>query len=70
VPRSGARASPCLPQQLPTANSADSAACENFLYGFKAAPAGPLAPPTRRTASAPLRFPLRRRKRRSGWRDM
>jgi hypothetical protein len=37
---------------------------------IKAAPPGPLAPPTRRTASAPLRFPLRRRKRRSSWRDM
>jgi hypothetical protein len=26
--------------------------CDKFLYVFKAAPPGPLAPPTRRTASA------------------
>jgi hypothetical protein len=45
------------------------AARENFLYGFKAAPPGPLAPPTRRTAVAWLRSPLRRRQRRSGWRE-
>jgi hypothetical protein len=41
-----------------------------FSSCFKAAPPGPLAPPTRRTASTHARLPFRRRTRRSGWRDM
>jgi hypothetical protein len=44
--------------------------CADLLYGFKAAPAGPLAPPTRR---ARLRSRWRSRcggdERRSGWRE-
>lgn len=52
-----------------TADTADGLR-ESFLYIFKAPPPGPLAQPTRRTASAPLRLPLRRRNARSGRRDI
>lgn len=44
--------------------------CENFLYGFKAAPPGPLAPPTRRPGRrSGLQLPLLPALTPVGWRE-
>ena len=49
----------------PGAPGAARSACENFLYGFKAARRAARAAATARSPSLPLALPLRRRQRRS-----
>ena len=46
-----------------------SPACENFLYGFKAAPRAARAAATARTPSLPLALPLRRVPTPGAWRE-
>ena len=49
---------------LPRCRALSCAACENFLYGFKAARRAARAAATARTPPLPLALPLRRRQRR------